>query len=150
MGRRIALAFLAVLSPLMVAGLLAPGRLGIWLFALGAGGFPVALSALGAARRGRLGRLAWSLALLLVLIEGGVVAVLVLSGGGPGGPGGPGGLGGLGGLGGITWGGWPLALLAPLLGFWLLAFPLVTFAYALTFEVAEPPPAAPTPGAGEV
>jgi hypothetical protein len=54
-----------------------------WLAALGGATFPVALIALGAARRGRLGGLFLPLALLWLLLAGGLAAVLALPGGGP-------------------------------------------------------------------
>lgn len=54
-----------------------------WLAAFGGATFPVALIALGAARQGRLGALRLPLALLWLLLAGGLAAVLALPGGGP-------------------------------------------------------------------
>jgi hypothetical protein len=54
-----------------------------WLAAFGGATFPVALIALGAARQGRLGVLRLPLALLWLLLAGGLAAVLALPGGGP-------------------------------------------------------------------
>ncbi len=77
----LALATLATLAAFLGAPL-AP-----WLAALGGATFPVALIALGAARRGgrgRLGgRLRLPLALLWLLLAGGLAAVLILPAGGP-------------------------------------------------------------------
>jgi hypothetical protein len=73
----LALATLAALAAFLGA------PLGPWLAALGGATFPVALIALGAARRGGLGALRLPLVLLWLLLAGGLGAVLALPGGGP-------------------------------------------------------------------
>jgi hypothetical protein len=81
---------------------------------------PVALSALGAARRGRLGRpLAVALAALLAILAGSFLVLFLLRGRLLDGP----------------WiAGLPLAPAVLLGGIWLLPLALVGLAYALTFE----------------
>ncbi len=55
MARRVALAFLAMSSPVMLLALVAGTPAGEVIFTLLAAAFPVALSALGAQRHGSLG-----------------------------------------------------------------------------------------------
>jgi hypothetical protein len=73
----LALATLAALAAFLGA------PLGPWLAAFGGATFPVALIALGAVRRGRLGALGLPLALLWLLLAGGLAAILALPAGGP-------------------------------------------------------------------
>jgi hypothetical protein len=72
---------LAALASLAAFGLGSP--LAPWLAAFGGATFPVALIALGAVQRGRLGALGLPLALLWLLLAGGLAAVLALPHGGP-------------------------------------------------------------------
>jgi hypothetical protein len=72
---------LAALASLAAFGLGSP--LAPWLAAFGGATFPVALIALGAVRRGRLGGLALPLGGLWLLLAGGLAAVLALPVGGP-------------------------------------------------------------------
>lgn len=123
---RLALGFLAVGSPAVLAASLVPGRAATWAFALLAGAFPVALMALGAASRGRSGRPArgsgapaWVLVALLVVLEGTAAGILLLAGA-------PAGAAGLAGL--------PLATVVQVAGLWLLPLPLAALGYALTFD----------------
>lgn len=74
----LALAALAALAAFGFGPPLAP-----WLAAFAGASFPVALIALGALRQGRLGGLALPLALLWLLLAGGLTAVLALPRGGP-------------------------------------------------------------------
>lgn len=119
MVRRLALAFLAAASPAVLLASFAGGRAAAWTFALLTAAFPVALMALGAARRGRLGRAAWALAGLLVMAEGTAAGVLLLGGGGAA---------------GASLAGFPLATAVLLAGVWLLPLPLATLAYAWAFD----------------
>jgi hypothetical protein len=74
----LALAALASLAAFGLGAAPAP-----WLAAFAGASFPVALIALGGVRRGRLGTLALPLALLWLLLAGGLGAVLALPHGGP-------------------------------------------------------------------
>jgi hypothetical protein len=109
--------------------------------------FPVALIALGAAHGGRLGAVRWPLAVLAVVLGGGVGAILALHlGWWPGG--GPGGVG----EGAVA--DRATAGLAVLLGAVVLApFALVAAAYAMTFGRSYTQPRCPEPpteGSGEL
>ncbi len=83
MARTFALVLLALaaLASLAAFGLGSP--LAPWLAAFGGATFPVALIALGAVRRGRLGGLWIPLGALWLLLAGGLAAVLALPAGGP-------------------------------------------------------------------
>jgi hypothetical protein len=72
---------LAALASLAAFGLGSPA--GPWLAAFAGATFPVALIALGAVRQGRLGVLSLPLALLWLLLAGGLAAILALPAGGP-------------------------------------------------------------------
>jgi hypothetical protein len=72
---------LAALASLAAFGLGSP--LAPWLAAFGGATFPVALIALGAVRRGRLGGLWIPLGALWLLLAGGLAVVLTLPAGGP-------------------------------------------------------------------
>ncbi|RMH22310.1 MAG: hypothetical protein D6696_03740 [Acidobacteria bacterium] len=119
MAVRSALVFLALAPPLMLLSFVVPGAWGEVLFTLLAAAFPVALIALGAARRGRLGPLALPLALLLVILVAALAGMLALRGRVADGP---------------WFGGLPLAAALELYGIFLLPLLLVGLAYALTFD----------------
>jgi hypothetical protein len=82
LARSSALVLLALATLAALAAFLG-SPLGPWLAAFGGATFPVALIALGVARRGRLGGLRLPLALLWLLLAGGLAAVLTLPAGGP-------------------------------------------------------------------
>lgn len=123
MRRTLSLILLTAASAVLLGLLLLPGALsgtaGAVLFAVLVTLVPVALIALGAVRGrgGGLGRLAWSLAALAVLLAGSAAAVVLLSGARE-----PALLG------------LPPATVVALAGLWLLPLPLVALAYALTFH----------------
>ncbi|HEY4591518.1 MAG TPA: hypothetical protein VIJ61_03870 [Thermoanaerobaculia bacterium] len=81
MARPSALVLLALATLASLAAFLG-SPLAPWLAAFGGATFPVALIALGAARRGGLGALRLPLALLWLLLAGGLAAVLALPAGG--------------------------------------------------------------------
>ena len=94
-------------------------RAGDLLFAALAMAVPVALIALGAQRRGRLGPLLWPLVALLMILEGCVFAMLWLRGSVLTAP----------------WiGGLPLAAAVQFYGLFLAPMALVSLAYAWTFD----------------
>lgn len=81
--------------------------------------FPVALMVLGAARKGRLGPITLPLVVVAVLLEGGLVAMLLLRGRVAEGP----------------WiGGLPLAANVLIYGMWIVPFAIVALTYALTYD----------------
>jgi hypothetical protein len=122
MARRIALLFLALASPLVLLSFLLPGSFSEALFAVLVMGYPVALIALAVARQGRIGVLGAPLLCFLVLLEGCVVAMLLLRGRVVDGP----------------WvGGLPLAAAVQLYGLWLAPLFLVALIYALSFDRYE-------------
>ena len=82
MARPSALALLALATLASLAAFLG-SPLAPWLAAFGGATFPVALIALGAAQRGRLGPLLLPLVLLWLLLAGGLIAILTLPAGGP-------------------------------------------------------------------
>ena len=119
MAKRVALTFLAVSSPLILLTFVVGTAAGEVLFALLAVAFPVALIALGAQQRGRLGPLGWPLLALVLILEGCVIAMLVLRGHVVDAP----------------WLlGLPLAAAVQVYGVFLLPLPLVALAYAWAFE----------------
>ncbi len=119
MAQRVALAFLAFSSPVMLLAFVAGTPAGDALFALLAAAFPVALIALGAQRRGSLGPLRWPLAALVLILEATFVAMLILRGS----------------ILTAPWlGGLPLATAVQFYGLFLMPLALVSFAYAWTFE----------------
>jgi hypothetical protein len=81
--------------------------------------FPPALIALGALRRGRLGRLLAPLLFFAFLLQGCVIAMIVLSAGGDAGAG---------------WLGLPPATAVMICGLWLLALLLVSLLFAWDFD----------------
>ncbi len=119
MARRAALAFLAGSSPVLLLTFVVGTPAGEAVFALLAMAFPVALIALGAQRHGSLGPLRWPLAVLLLILEAGIVTMLALRGS----------------ILTAPWlGGLPLAAAVQFYGLFLLPLGLVAFAYAWTFE----------------
>lgn len=118
--KRLALGVVALACPLILVAFWLQGVAGAVVLAAAAGALPVALITLGAARGGGLGRpLAWSLAGLLLLLEGCLLGILVLRGQVMEAP----------------WvGGLPLAAALQLYGIGLLPTALVVLAYALTFH----------------
>lgn len=128
---RLALAAITLASLLLLVACVVPIPGGGVLFALLAAAFPVAMCAIGAARGGRLGPLAWPLAVLLVVYLGCVGAMLALRGRVLDGP----------------WlGGLPLAATLELWGLFLLPMFFVAVVYGLTFHREElDPPRAPSP-----
>lgn len=124
MVRRVALLYLALASPAVLASFVVGGPVAEVLFAVLASAYPVALIALAVARTGRLGPLWAPLAVLLVLLVGCTAAMLALRGRVLEAP----------------WlGGLPLAAAIQLYGLWLAPLLLVALAYALTFDRYELP-----------
>lgn len=117
--RRALLALLGAAAPLLLAAALAEGAWARWLFALLAAAFPVALMALGALRRDRLGPLAGVFLALFGILAAGLAALLALAGEGADAP---------------RLGGLPPAAAIQIYGLALLPLALVSLAYALTFD----------------
>jgi hypothetical protein len=81
---RFALILLALAAPAALAAFAFGPPAAPWLAAFGGASFPVALIALGAARRGGgTGGMGAPLGLLWLLLAGGLAAILALPGGGP-------------------------------------------------------------------
>lgn len=119
MTKRVALAALGPCSGLILLSFFLGEPVGSLLFALLAVAFPVGLIAVGAARGGRLGPLAWPLGLLLVVLEGAMLGMVALRGR----------------VMELPWvGGLPLVAAIQLYGMWLAPLALVALAYALTFD----------------
>lgn len=118
--KRLALGTVALACPAILIAFFVEGAAGAVILAAAAGVMPVALIAVGAARGGLLGRpLGWSLAGLLLLLEGGLMGILALRGQVLEAP----------------WvGGLPLAAALQLYGIGLAPAVLVVLAYALTFH----------------
>jgi len=119
MARTFALGFLALAAPLILLCLFVGSALGEVVFALLVTAFPIALIALGASRGGRLGPLGWPLLGLLLLLEGFVVALLVLRGSVSTAP---------------WFGGLPLATAIQVYGLFLVPLFYVSLLYAFTFD----------------
>ena len=83
MARTFALVLLALAALASLAAFGLGSSLAPWLAAFGGATFPVALIALGAVQRGRLGGLWIPLGALWLLLAGGLAAVLALPAGGP-------------------------------------------------------------------
>ena len=127
--QHISLVAITIASLLLLVACVVPMPGGGVLFALLAAAFPVAMCTIGAARRGRLGPLAWPLAVLLVIYVACVATMLALRGRVLDGP----------------WlGGLPLAATLELWGLFLLPMFFVAVVYGLTFhrEELDPPKAA--------
>lgn len=119
MPNRLALATLAAAGPALLVAPFVPGPVGAVALAVTSAALPVALMALGAARRGRLGPVGPALAALFVLLCGALLILLALSGRGADAP---------------RWSGFPLAAWVQLGVLLLAPLPLVGLAYALTHD----------------
>jgi hypothetical protein len=122
MARRIALLFLAIASPLLLALFLMPWPWAETLFSLLVMAYPVALIVVAVARKGRLGLVGLPLIGLLLFLEACALGMLVLRGRVLDGP---------------WFGGLPLAAAIQLYGLWLVPLLLVALAYGLTFDRFE-------------
>ncbi|MCZ6506756.1 MAG: hypothetical protein O7A04_01725 [Acidobacteria bacterium] len=119
MTKRVVLVALGPCSGLILVSFFLGEPVGTVLFAMLAVAFPIGLIAVGAAKDGRLGPLAWPLGLLLLVLEAAMLGMIVLRGRLPE----------------LPWvGGLPLAAAIQLYGMWLLPLALVALAYALTFD----------------
>jgi hypothetical protein len=83
LAHRSALALLAAASVAALLAFCAGGAVGPWLAVLAGALFPVSLMALGAAREGRLGRLAVPILILGTVLAAGLALAVFLSKGGP-------------------------------------------------------------------
>ena len=118
-AKNVSLLFLGVSSPLMCLAFFVGGPAMEILFALLSAVWPVALIALGVDRRGGLGPLRWVLLALLGLLVASVAGLLAARGGVLDDP----------------WIlGLPLATAIEVYGILLLPLPLISFAYAWTFD----------------
>ncbi|MDY7093660.1 MAG: hypothetical protein SX243_11880 [Acidobacteriota bacterium] len=112
------MAALAVLSAGILAAMLLGGPAGQVLFGALVVLFPLPLMALGALRRGQLGRLVPVLVLLGILLEGGFLGMLALAGR----------------VSQAPWiAGFPAAAALLLTSVWLVPLVIVSLAYGLTF-----------------
>ncbi len=119
MTKRVVLLALGPCSGLILVSFFLGEPFGALLFAVLAVAFPIALIAVGAARGGRLGPLAWPLGLLLLVLEVSMLGMIALRGRLPE----------------LPWvGGLPLAAAIQLYGMWLAPLALVALVYALTFD----------------
>ena len=119
MIKKIALAYLAVFSPVIIITFLFSQPAAEVIFAILAIAFPVALIVAGASKEGSLGPLSIPLLLLFVLFEGCVITMLLLKGKVLSGP----------------WlFGLPLSASIQLYALWLAPLFLVSLAYGLTFN----------------
>jgi hypothetical protein len=120
--RRLALGFLAASAPLVVAGSLIGGPTAERLFTLLVMGFPVALIAMAIGGRRSSSLVDVSLVALLIVLESGAVAMLLLRGR----------------VFEAAWfGGLPAAAAIQLYGLWLAPLLLVGLVYGLTFDRFE-------------
>jgi len=119
MAKRMALSVLAISSPVILLTFFWRSAAGEVLFSLLAVIFPVALIVLGAQKGGRLGPLFVPLAVVLLELVAGVVAMLALRGRVLDGP--------------WLWG-LPLATAIQVYGLFLLPLLVVALSYALSFE----------------
>ena len=120
--RRLALAALAAAAAAILVLSFVPGVAAAVGFTVLAAAFPFALMALGAARRGRLGRAGLPIALSLAIVEAAMLGMLALRGAVAGGP----------------WiGGLPLAAVLLLCGVFLLPLVVIALGFALTFRRLE-------------
>jgi hypothetical protein len=115
----LALAALALASLVTLVGLISGSEAGAILALLMGPVFPVALIVLGASRQGRLGAIAGPLLGVAILLEGGLVAMLVLRGRVLEAP---------------WFAGLPLAAVVQIYAMWVVPFLIVAVVYALTFE----------------
>jgi len=117
--RRLAAAFLAIASPIVLVLCVVPGAIAEWSFALLVAAYPVALILFAVGGRRRLGILGLGLAGLQVLLEASVIVLLLLRGRVVDGP----------------WVvGLPAAAVVQVVGLCLIPLPLVGLLYALTFD----------------
>lgn len=117
-ARSVLVTTLAVLSAGILAAMLLGGRAGQVFFGALVVLFPLPLMALGALRRGRLGRLVPVLVLLGALLEGGFFGMLILAGR----------------VSEAPWvAGFPAAAALLLTSVWLVPLVIVSLAYGLTF-----------------
>ena len=118
-GQRLTLALLAAGALLILFFTVLGGAAGSIGFVVVAGAYPFALMALGAARRGRLGSVAWPIALLLVMVELSLVGMLVFRGQ-------------------VLEGPWvvglPLSAACQIYGIFLLPLAVTALGFALTFH----------------
>ncbi len=118
MAYRLALAYFSLAPPLVLASFWVDHPVAIWVFAAAIGPAPVAMTALGVGPDRPLGRLALPLAALLLILEGGLAALLATSNAPGGGP---------------WFGGLPLPGAVMIYGMWLLPFAITPSLYAWTF-----------------
>ncbi|MEM7583911.1 MAG: hypothetical protein AAF560_11060 [Acidobacteriota bacterium] len=119
MSLRLALAILAISSPLILLTFVVPVPAGEWLFAMLAMVYPVALIALGAQRRGRLGPLLWPLIAMAAILVACCAVMLAYRGRILEAP---------------WFGGLPLTTAVQFYGLFLAPVMLVSLAYAWTFD----------------
>ena len=115
MAKRLALGFLTAASLAILAAFFV--EVPAFAFAVLLMAFPVALVTLAVSRRGRVGRLRLPLAVLFVMLQGGVLGVLALTASGRTGP-----------------FGMPLSLHFLLLAVWLGPLVVTTVSYAALFS----------------
>ncbi len=119
MVKKLALTYLALFSPIIIVTFLFSNPAADVIFAVLAIAFPIALIAVGVSKEGSLGPLSMPLLSLFVLLEGCVIAMLLLKGKVLSGP----------------WLlGLPLSASIQLYVAWLAPLVLVSLAYGLTFE----------------
>ncbi|MEM7049228.1 MAG: hypothetical protein AAF604_06190 [Acidobacteriota bacterium] len=117
--KKFLLAVLALSALVLTLTMVLGGQVAGYVFGALAVLFPVPLMALGALRRGRLGRSAWGLMALALLLGAGFAGMAVLAGH----------------LAEAPWvAGLPLATVWFLVSVWLAPLVLVSLVYALTFD----------------
>jgi uncharacterized membrane protein len=117
--RRLAAAFLAIASPIVLVLCVVPGAIAEWSFALLVAAYPVALILFAVGGRRRLGVLGLGLIGLLILLESSVIVLLLLRGRVVDGP----------------WVvGLPAAAVVQVVGLCLIPLPLVGLLYAMNFD----------------
>ena len=117
--QQLALFLIAALSAVLLVSMLVGGRVAGWFFGVAAMALPVALMALGALRRGKLGKVGPALVVLVLLLEGAFLGTLALAGKVLEAP---------------RVLGLPSAAALFFAAIWLLPLVLVSLSYALTFE----------------
>jgi hypothetical protein len=119
MAKRLALVFLALAPPVMLITFMVGTPVGETVFAILGILFPIALTMLGAQRRGSLGPLKWPFAIWALLLVGGVVVMLQTRGQ----------------ILEVPWfGGLPLPAAVQFYIVFLIPFFIVSLAYGLTFD----------------
>lgn len=119
MARRLALLFLGLASPAVLVCSWFSGFVAELCFIVLVMAFPVALIIFATTRNGKLGPLKMPLAVLVIVLEVGGVAMLVLRGQVLEGP---------------WFGAFPVAAAIQIYGLWLAPLLLVALAYGLTFD----------------